>query len=139
MGHKYSALSAVCAVVDLGSVVDVEDVNGARVLLDAVDDPVGSPTGSVAAGQWPEQRFAYPVRVDRQCGVAELQDRRGHRFREAVGDRALRGGLEPDLIPPGRFAVSGRWHGAGPDPGGRWPDQHRARHGPAKPGSLRYA
>ena len=47
--------------------VDVEDVNGARVLLDAVDDPVGSPTGSVADGQWPEQRFAYPVRVDRQC------------------------------------------------------------------------
>lgn len=85
-------------MVDLGSVVDVEDVHGVRVFLDAVDDPVRSPAGSVAAGQGPEQRFAYAVRVDRECGIAELQDRRGHRFRETVRDRAPRRGLKPDLI-----------------------------------------
>jgi hypothetical protein len=52
--NRSSALGAVCAVVDLGSVVDVEDVHGARVFFDAVDDPVGSPAGTVAAGQRPE-------------------------------------------------------------------------------------
>ena len=52
-GHK-SALCAVCAVVDLGSVIDVEDMHDARGFLDAVDDPVGPPAGTVAAGQGPK-------------------------------------------------------------------------------------
>jgi hypothetical protein len=102
----YSALGAVRAVVDLGAVIDVKDVNCERVFLDAVDDPVGPPAGSVAAGQGPEQWFAYTVRVDRQCGIAELQDSRGHGLREALGDRTPRGGLEAYLIPLGRFAGS---------------------------------
>jgi hypothetical protein len=35
--------------VDFGSVVDVEDVDGAVVFVDPVDDPVGSAAGSVTA------------------------------------------------------------------------------------------
>lgn len=40
--------------VDVGSVVDVEDGNGAGVVVDAVDDAVGAASGAVAAGQWSE-------------------------------------------------------------------------------------
>jgi hypothetical protein len=36
-------------VVDVGAVVDVENVHGARGVVDAVDDPVGSAAGAVAA------------------------------------------------------------------------------------------
>ena len=44
-------LSRARAVVDVGAVVDVEDVHGAGVLLDPVHDPVGAAAGAVAAGQ----------------------------------------------------------------------------------------
>jgi hypothetical protein len=44
--ERSAPLAAVCAVVDLGSVFDVEDVHGARVFFNAVDDPVGSAAGS---------------------------------------------------------------------------------------------
>jgi hypothetical protein len=36
--------------VNLGAVVDVEDVDGASVLLNSVDDSVGAAAGSVTAG-----------------------------------------------------------------------------------------
>lgn len=39
------------AVVDVGAVVDVEDVHGGGVLLDPIHDPVGAAAGAVAAGQ----------------------------------------------------------------------------------------
>jgi hypothetical protein len=52
--------------VDLGAVADVEDVDGAGIFVDPVDDPVGAAPGSVTAGQRAEQRFADPVRVDRR-------------------------------------------------------------------------
>jgi hypothetical protein len=81
----------VCAMVDLGSVIDIEDVHGARVFFDAVDDPVGCRPGSVTAGQGPEKWSAYTVRVDRQCGIAELRDRNRHLLRETLGDRAAPG------------------------------------------------
>ena len=35
--------------MDLGAVVDVEDVYGAGVFVDPVDDPVGAAKGSVTA------------------------------------------------------------------------------------------
>jgi hypothetical protein len=59
--------------VDLGAVADVEDVEGAGVFVDPVDDPAGAAPGSMTAGQRAEQRFADPVRVDRQGGLAEFQ------------------------------------------------------------------
>ena len=53
-------------MVDVGAMIDVENVHGARILLDPVDDPVGTAPRSVAAGQGPEQRLADPVWVDRK-------------------------------------------------------------------------
>src|SRR5438034_1238832 len=65
-------LSGVRAV-DLGAVVNVEDMDGAAVFIDPVDDPVGAAAGSVTACERAEQRFAGAVRVDRQGGLAEFQ------------------------------------------------------------------
>ena len=59
--------------VDLGAVVDVEDVDGASFLLDPVDDSVGAAPGSVTACDGAEQRFTDAVRIDRQGGLAEFQ------------------------------------------------------------------
>jgi hypothetical protein len=67
-------------VVDIGAVVDVEDVHGAAVLIYPVDDPVGSATGPKATGERAEKRLAYPVRVRCERGIAELQYRRGYRL-----------------------------------------------------------
>ncbi len=85
--------SGVRAVVNLSAVVDVEDVDGAGVVLDPVDDPVGAP-GSVTAGEGTEQRCADPVRVDRRGGVAELQHGGGGPPREAAA-------RSPAARPPG--------------------------------------
>ena len=65
-------LSGVRAV-DLGAVVNVEDMDDAAVFVDPVDDPVGAAAGSVTACERAEQRFADAVRVDRQGGLAEFQ------------------------------------------------------------------
>ena len=68
------------AVVDIGAVVDVENVHGARVLSYPVDDPVSSATGPVAARKWAEKRLAHPVRVLCERGIAEFQHRCGYGF-----------------------------------------------------------
>jgi hypothetical protein len=52
--------------------VDVEDVDCVGALLDAVADPVGTASRSVTPGKGPEKRFAHPVRIGSECGVAEL-------------------------------------------------------------------
>jgi hypothetical protein len=59
--------------VDPGALVDVEDVDGAVVFVDSVDNPVGAASGSMAAGQGAEQRLADAVRADGEGGFAELQ------------------------------------------------------------------
>ena len=87
------------AVVDLSAVVDVEDVDGASVFLDPVDNPISTAPGSVTASQWAEQRFADAVRVDRERGHAEFQHRGGDRLGKPLRDGPPRGGLEPDLVP----------------------------------------
>lgn len=79
--------------------VDVKYLNSAAALVDPVDDAIGAPAGTVATGQRPEQRLADPVRVDRKCGLAELQHRSGNAFRKPFGDRTPCSRLKPDLIP----------------------------------------
>jgi hypothetical protein len=44
--------------VDVRAVVNVEDMHGSGVLVDAVDDPVRAPPRAVAALERPEQRLA---------------------------------------------------------------------------------
>ena len=82
-----SALPAPClagsslrAVIDIGAVVDVENVHGACVLTYPVDDSVSSATGPMAAGEGAEKRLAHPVRVLRERGIAEFQHCCGHRL-----------------------------------------------------------
>jgi len=69
-------LSGVRAV-DLGAVVNVEDMDGAAIFVDPVDDPVGAAAGSVTACERAEQRFADAVRGDCQGGPTELQNGSG--------------------------------------------------------------
>ena len=55
------------------AVIDVEDVHGAAVLIDAVDDPVRAAPGAMAARQRAEQRLADAVRAHRERHGTELQ------------------------------------------------------------------
>jgi hypothetical protein len=86
-------------VVDLSAVVDVEDMDGAGVLLDPVDDPVGAAPGSVTARQRPEQRSSDTARVDGKSGLAEFEYGGGDRLGKPPRDGSPRGWLEPDLVP----------------------------------------
>jgi hypothetical protein len=52
-------------VVDLRTVVDIEDVDDAAVLVDPVGDAIGTAPGPVAASERAEEWLANPVRVDR--------------------------------------------------------------------------
>src|SRR5215510_14606272 len=95
--------SPLRAAVDLRAVADVEDVDHAAVVVDPVDDAIGTPPGAVTSGQRPKQRFADPVRIFRHGGPTELQRGRGHGLRQLLCDRAPRGSLEPDLVPSARL------------------------------------
>ena len=57
--------SLLRAVVDLRAVVNIEDMDNAAVLIDPVNDAIGAAPGAVTANEWPEQRLADPVGVDR--------------------------------------------------------------------------
>jgi hypothetical protein len=61
-------------MVDVGPMNDVEDMNRARGVIDAVDDPVGTAPGGVAAGQRAEERLPDAVRAESERGLAELQN-----------------------------------------------------------------
>jgi DNA-binding transcriptional MerR regulator len=91
--------SSLWAVVDLGAMIDVENVNDAAALVDPVDDAIGAAAGTMTTCQRPEQRLADPLRVDRKCGLAQLEHRGGDALRKPVGKRSPCGRLEPDLVP----------------------------------------
>src|SRR5215510_4824323 len=95
--------SPLRAVVDLGTVVNVEDMDHAAVLVDPVDDAIGAAPGTVATGERPEQRLANPVTIVRERGIAELQHGGSNGFRKPLGNRSPGGSLEPDLVPLRRF------------------------------------
>jgi hypothetical protein len=82
-------------VVDLQTVIDVENVNN---VAGPVDDAIGAAPGPVTTCQWPEQRLAGPVRVDRKGALTELQDRSGNALRKPLGDCSPCRWLEPDLV-----------------------------------------
>jgi len=42
------------AAVDLRAVADVEDVDYAAVVVDSIDDAIGTPPGAVTSGQRPK-------------------------------------------------------------------------------------
>jgi len=48
-------------VVDIRTLVNVEHLYGVGLLVDAADDPVGSPPRAVTASQRAEERPAYPA------------------------------------------------------------------------------
>lgn len=95
--------SPLWAVVDLGAVVNVEDVDNAAVLVDPVDDAIRAAPGTMATGERPKQRLANPIRIDCKRGIAKLQHGSGNGFRESLGDRSPCGRLEPDLVPLSRI------------------------------------
>lgn len=66
-------LSSLRTVVDVGSVIDVENVYNSCLIIDAVDDPVGPASGVMTSGEWTKQRSADKVRAEGECSVAELQ------------------------------------------------------------------
>jgi hypothetical protein len=74
--------SPLRSVVDLGTVVNVEDVYRTAVLVDPADDAIRAAPRAVTTGEWPEQRLADAIRVDRKCSIAELQHGGGNGFRE---------------------------------------------------------
>jgi len=78
------------AVVDLQAMVNIEHVDNADVLVDAVDDAIGAAPGAVTTRERPKQRIAYPVRVHRERGIAELQHGGGNGFREPLGNSLMR-------------------------------------------------
>ena len=91
-------------VVDLRAVVNIEDVDDTAVLVDPVDAAIRATPGTVATGQWPKQRFAYTVGIDRESGIAELKHGRSNGFGKPLGNRPPRSRLKPDLVPLRRFA-----------------------------------
>jgi hypothetical protein len=73
--------SSLGTVVDIGAVVDVENVHGAGALIYPIHDAVGSATSTMAASERAEKRLAYPVWVLGECGIAKLQHGCGNRLR----------------------------------------------------------
>ena len=98
-----SRRSLLRAVVDLRTVVNIEDMDNAAVLIDPVDDAIGAAQGGMTTGERPEQRLADPVRVDRKRGIAKLQHGGANGFREPLDDRSPRGRLETDFVPLSGF------------------------------------
>lgn len=64
-------------MVNVAATIDVKNMDGTGGFIDAVHDPVGAAPRTVTAGQRAEQRLANTLRIDSQCGFAELQDRGG--------------------------------------------------------------
>src|ERR1017187_900421 len=86
-------------MVDVGTMLDVEDMNRARGFVDAVDDPVGTAPGAVAAGQRAEERLPDAVRAEGKRGLAEFQNGRGARRGQRARNGAAGSGLETDVVP----------------------------------------
>jgi hypothetical protein len=85
-------------MVDLRTMIDVENVDDMVALVDPVDDAIGAASGTMTTCQRPEQRLADPVRVDSKCSLAELQHRSGNALRKPLGDGSPCSLLEPDLV-----------------------------------------
>ncbi len=78
--------------------VDIEHFDDLGLIVDSIDDAVGSTPRAVTAGQWAEERLADPARAQGQGGVTELNYCRRHRLGKPLGDGTARGRLEPYLV-----------------------------------------
>ena len=87
------------AVVNLRTMIDVEDMDNVVSVVDPVDDAIGAAPGTVTTGKWPEQRLAGPMRVDGKGSLAELEYRGGNALWKALGNGPARSWLEPYLVP----------------------------------------
>src|ERR1039458_2118458 len=112
-------------------------MHGACLLVNAVDDPVGSAAGTVTSGERAGQWLADPVKIDGERGVAELEHGCGDGLGQALRDRAAGGWLEADVVPAGGLGCHAPVAGAWQDPGGRWPGLPPARRDRALPGARR--
>ncbi|OHV04653.1 hypothetical protein C1Y40_02746 [Mycobacterium talmoniae] len=53
--------------------VNIEDVDYPVVVVNAVDDAIGAATGTMAAGERPEQRLADPPRIGGKRAITEFE------------------------------------------------------------------
>jgi hypothetical protein len=85
-------------VVNVCTVVNIEYFDDAGLLIDAVDDTIGSAPCAVTASQRAEERFTDTARAQGQGSLTEFKHCRCHRFREPFANGAARSSLEPYLI-----------------------------------------
>jgi len=83
--------------VDVGSVVDAQDLDPVSGVVDVVEDPVRASTGAVGAFEFSLERLADLSGCPREVAEDELDDRRNDSWRDAAQVPA-RGGREDHLI-----------------------------------------
>lgn len=83
--------------VDVGSVVDVNDVDPLRFVIDAVEQAVGTAASTKQAAEFALEGLADAVRLARQVAERELDDGRNDAGRDAL-QRAPSWAGELDVI-----------------------------------------
>jgi hypothetical protein len=84
--------------VDVGPVIDIEEVNHACRYFDSVPDAVRTASSTAATCQRAEQGFADTVRVRRKWPGTELQDGRCDNLGQGLGDRPAGRTEKADLV-----------------------------------------
>lgn len=69
------------ATVDIGTVLDADQVDDARVVVQAVDDPIRAAAGSEVTGELAAEWPSNPSGLLAQRSVTELPDGERHRQR----------------------------------------------------------
>lgn len=78
------AFRSVVRSVGVSSVGDVQDCDSSVVLVDAVDDPVGAPSGAVTAIERGLEPLAESLWVVQECPDDEFVRGEGDRFWEVL-------------------------------------------------------
>jgi hypothetical protein len=65
---------------------DIHHGHDARLVIDAIDDPVGAAAGAEAVVQR-RQQLADAIRLKEEWAGGELASRRGHRFGKRLPER----------------------------------------------------
>jgi hypothetical protein len=74
----YFSLRRSAGTVDVGSVVNPDDVDELLFLRHAINDPIGATPCREVARQLASQRFAHPMRVLAEWAAAELPYGKGN-------------------------------------------------------------